>query len=614
MKVCDYCHTAIYCDKESALRAGSKSMDLPPSTRFKVGGHGKIKGTAFIVLGRLVYAHEKGTWNEWFIEMESGEIQWLTEDEGELFLEKPFKLREQVPSHEELKPGMRIPINDLVGVIEEIGTARCIGGEGQIPFQVEIGATYPYADGAGEDGSFSFGLEYDSATGVPSAYIGKILSIRAAESKPEAKAAPIARTGEVVRCTSCGEPYEGRRVETTEMVVCEACGAGLKLDEAETRVVGQNVGDRPPFTFSVGWPLNIEKSGYEVMGRLYYVETEEGREYGSFEYVLYHPDKGYLWLSEENGHFTVSRPMHRRVAVPPIPIRKMKVLVDNQPFQIFETGQLVLRWVDGALPWTAVVGEKTQYTHLIKPPQYVDREVTEQEMELFLGRYVSQEEIRSAAPESVRLPTPRGVYSCQPYVPSDALKGVGWLGGAFLVLNLLLLISGFLLNRGTVILHEDMTSEQYSREFLTQPFSVDKNGAVFRLQGSAPVNNSWLAMDFAVVNADEQVVSQLEADLSYYHGQDSDGSWSEGATKFTRYFRIDKAGTYRLLVYGQGGSGEQGKSGNEPVTIRVSKDVTIPWYFFIPIVLSLLVMFMQTMARWSFEKRRWASVEEDSDE
>ena len=89
MKVCEFCRTTMYRDKESALRAGEKSLDLPPSSRFKVGSTGKLNKKPFMVLGRLAYAHEHGTWSEWFIETEDGSIKWLSEDEGELFLEQP---------------------------------------------------------------------------------------------------------------------------------------------------------------------------------------------------------------------------------------------------------------------------------------------------------------------------------------------------------------------------------------------------------------------------------------------------------------------------------------------------------------------------------------------
>jgi hypothetical protein len=609
MKICDFCKTAIYWDKSSALRAGNKSLDLPESPRFKVGATGKIKGRRFTVLGRLTYAHEHGTWNEWFIELGGGDIRWLAEDEGELFLEKPLQLASPVPAYADLLAGMQIKLNDRVGVIEELGQARCIGGEGQIPFVVEIGETYPYADGAAADGSFVFGLEYDAQSGAPTAFIGQVVSLEETKREAGPREEPVGRTAQVIRCTSCGKPYEGSLVETTEMIVCQACGTALKLDKAELVIVGKNKGKAPMFTLTVGTPITLEKISYEVMGRLYYVEYSEGRQYPSYEYVLYNPEKGYLWLSEENGHFTISRPFHLRVSVP---VRKARrtVSVGQERFQFYEEGILTLRWVDGALPWTAEVGEKTQYLHVIKPPEYVDQETTRKEVEMFRGRYLSREELAAGLPKGTMLPVPSGVYSCQPYVPSDWLKGWAAIGLAFLVLNVFLLVYCAMKDRQTAVLQERVTSEQYSQEYLSKPFQVSNGGAVLHLAGSAPLNNSWLAVDFGLVDADDQVVKEFWNEASYYHGRDSEGAWSEGGTSFDAYFKVDNDGFYRLLVHATGGSDYQRPSRNEPLSLTLYKGATLPSYFAWPIILSGLVALLGPVYRMYFEARRWAPVME----
>ncbi|MFH1113778.1 MAG: DUF4178 domain-containing protein [Pseudomonadota bacterium] len=614
MRICDYCKTAMYWDKESALRAGNKSMDLPPSTRFKVGAKGKLGGKPFTVLGRLSYAHGKGTWDEWFIETEDGTIKWLTEDEGELFVEEQVTLTSPVPPHQEMQPGMKIGLNDQVGVVEEIGEARCIGGEGQIPFKVEIGETYPYVDGAAVDGSFSFGLEYDTDTGTPTAFIGKILAAKDATSRPGDRQAAEAKTTEVIRCTSCGKPYEGPRLESTEMVVCSACGAGLELDEAETRVVGKNVGQRPRFSFEVGTPLTLEGTTYEVMGRLCSVERDEGVEYRSLEYVLYQQDSGYLWLSEEDGHFTISRPVHKRFPVPRFTSAKMKVRVGNETFRAYETGETTLRWVDGALPWTASVGETTRYIHLVKPPEYIDQELTGKEVELFRGRYVDHDEMRKAAPEKVKLPEPRGVYSCQPYMASPWVRGMGKIGIVFLVLNALLFFYSFVVEKNTVVLREQVTADQYKEEYLTKPFEVTRDGTILGVKGSAPLNNSWIAIDYAVVNTDEEVISEFYDEASYYHGRDSEGDWTEGSKFFAAYFKVGKAGTYKLLVHATGGTGVTGGGRGEPITFTVSAGNTISWYFVIPMVFAALTAMAGIASRMTFEARRWAPVMESDDD
>lgn len=613
MKVCDYCKTAIYWDKDSALRAGRKSMDLPRSSRFRVGATGKVRGTAFTVLGRLAYAHESGTWNEWFIELGNGEIKWLSEDEGELFLEEPLILSAPVPPFQELQPGTRVFLNDKIGVVEELGTARCLGGEGQIPFVVEIGETYAYADGSGVEGDFSFGLEYDTRTGQPTAFIGRILSVKDSGARPEDKEAPSAKTAQAIRCPSCGKPYEGPRLETTEMVVCAACGAGLELDEAETRVIGKNTGNRPRFTFRIGTPITLENVRYEVMGRLFYEELDDGP-YSYAEYVLYSPGAGYLWLSEEKGHFTVSRPTHVSFSAPPVPVPKMKVKVGTELFQFYEGGEVTLRWVDGALPWTATVGEKTRYKHCIRPPDYVDQEITGTEVELFRGRHVGRREMETAIPKGLELPAPHGIHSCQPYERPGWMTGLSPIAGIFLVVNVMLLVYSLAVETGTVLLEEKITAQQYAQEHLTSPFTVQNDRTILRVAGKSPLKNSWLALDFAVVNRDQEVVSEFYDEASYYHGVDSEGSWTEGSGSFGTYFWIKKAGTYQLLVHATGGSGSGGPPRNEPVDIAVSAGHTITWYFWIPILLSGIVASLSPVHKHLFEARRWLPVLGDKDD
>jgi hypothetical protein len=44
----------------------------------------------------------------------------------------------------------------------------------------------------------------------------------------------------------------------------------------------------------------------------------------------------------------------------------------------------------------------------------------------------------------------------------------------------------------------------------------------------APVSNSWLYLDGALINEETGAVDEFDVEVSYYSGSDSDGSWSEG--------------------------------------------------------------------------------------
>lgn len=614
MRICDYCRTAMYWDKESVLRAGRQSVDLPPSTRFRIGASGKLKGQTIRILGRLCYAHENGTWSEWFVETHDGNIMWLTEDEGELFLESPVDLTSPAPPFDQLTLGMLLTLNDKVGVVEELGTARCTGGEGQIPFAVEIGETYPYADGSTPDGKTSFGLEYDAEGLNPKAFVGRILEIKQDRTKREDRGAPVEKQGEIIRCASCGKPYEGPRVTTTTMVVCESCGSALELDEAETKVVGKNTGRPPIFTFRIGLPITIENVRYEVMGRLMYVELDAGIPDTSVDYVLYNPENGYVWLSEYRGHYTFARVFHGRIETPPIPLPRYKVHVGGEVFQIYESGEVTLKWVDGAIPWRAAVGETSKYIHMIKPPEFVDVETTGSERELFRGRYLTREELAAAIPDEVDIPEPRGIYSCQPYEPSPWIQGLGKIAGIFAAINLVLFLFGLMSDKNTVALQENISADQYGQEYMTGPFQVARAGTICCVHGNAALNNSWLGVDFAVVNAEDSVVSEFSGDASFYAGRDSDGSWTEGSRSFDSPFKIQKAGTYRLLLRGQGGTGYNGPAGKEPLQIRVTTGNTLYWYFMFPLGVCLFLALLGPLLRFVFESRRWAAVSKGSND
>lgn len=221
---------------------------------------------------------------------------------------------------------------------------------------------------------------------------------------------------------------------------------------------------------------------------------------------------------------------------------------------------------------------------------------------------MGHEELQAALPEEMELPHASGVYSCQPYVGSGWTAGTWKIGAAFLILNILLLFYSLAADKKTPLLKETVTSTQYSQEHLTKPFELTKSGNILELQGSAPLSNSWLAVDFAVVDAEDRVISQQWGETSYYHGSDSEGYWSEGSNSFGSYFRVEKSGTYRLLVYGQGGSGDRGPSRNEPLNINLTGDRTISWYFVIPLLIGAVVAVLEPIGKAIFEARRWSPV------
>jgi hypothetical protein len=173
MIVCEYCSTAIYWDEERIEAAGKQSVLPEGSSRLFRGATGRFHQKRFLVVGRVRYSFGRGFWDEWYLAMDDGAMQWLTEDNHELAVQRRVSYDDPRPgSH--YRPGDWITVGETRFVVQEVGQAECIGVEGELPKQIVTGETYAYVDASSPDGRSTLGLEFDE-DGAPTAFMGKWL-------------------------------------------------------------------------------------------------------------------------------------------------------------------------------------------------------------------------------------------------------------------------------------------------------------------------------------------------------------------------------------------------------------------------------------------------------
>lgn len=203
--------------------------------------------------------------------------------------------------------------------------------------------------------------------------------------------------GKRITCPNCNAPLKVSGDREVQTQVCEYCGAQNDLTGTEVKVLGINpeIYDSA-FSFEVGQAGTFHGKRYEVCGRMFY-EDEAGWSYQAREYLLYNPDEGYLWLTEENGHFILNRPTQQ--APPYDPFRmvpKQWVTIGSSKFQFHEWGTSQLVYVDGALPWQAATGDTIHFADFVAPPQMYGVVESEGQVEYFLGWYIPPEDVYSA--------------------------------------------------------------------------------------------------------------------------------------------------------------------------------------------------------------------------
>jgi hypothetical protein len=236
------------------------------------------------------------------------------------------------------------------------------------------------------------------------------------------------------------------------------------------------------------------------------------------------------------------------------------------------------------------------------------------EIEYFQGQYFTPQQIRAAFHLKEHLPRPTGVHPAQPFVRRSTAKALMIIGFLFALVNLILLL-GSVAQEGRPIFTQKFTSQDYQAETMSRPFTVGPHdGTIMAMAMQAPLNNSWLAFEVGLVDDQDRVVEEMEGDIAYYHGVEDGESWSEGSRSNTRYFKAPPAGTYRLILKGNCGSGETGPCRGELLTITLSQGATLSRYFLMVFIFSALFPFYETMRKYVFEARRWAPVTESDDD
>lgn len=671
--VCESCDSSVVVDARALRVAGKMATLTPPSGRLYLGASGSLGKRQFRVVGRVRYGYGSGYWDEWFLSLDDGTVSWISEDEDDLVLESCTQHPAPPFSYDSLAPGEKISLGGAMFSVTEKDVATCEGGAGQLPFMVVPGEQVPFVDLTGDE--LTGTIEFDD-DGVK-VFVGKAIrpdSLQLDRTRQEAGVGPewsaerapgvggkarivkgaAGAAGMVkIKCTSCGAPQEApaegatthacqycgdeidllaRQVdcpscqavipvkarEAANCVVCPKCRGQLDISRDQPSLIATLAKGRgPPTCLKLGALGELRGVKYEVVGRIHLVERDAWGSYAADEFFLRPLGDGEpRWLVHEDGHWTLGHEV--KAASLPDPRRvfqKMTFSHGDQTYQVYEIGEGMVHteYVEGELPWVAQVGDRCKYVDCIAPPKMLSAEWTQTELEWFEAEYVEVAEVEEAF--GISAPPTEGVYCCQPYVESAFGSELPVIFTFFSLLMLFMTFSAF--SSGAKIFQTSVPlAEIDGKEFLTEEFEV-KGPTIVQVSADSRVDNSWLYAQFALVDEEERAVVEGDVECSYYHGYSGGESWSEGSQDDYSVFTVDVPGKYRVLLFGQGGTGNFSKGmrhSDGPLRIEVYQDVQLARYYLILFFLSFPVAIFLWTGPARFEARRWAPVTESDDD
>lgn len=598
--MCTYCRSLLV-RRDLNLETLGVMAELPPDTSvIQLGTQGKFKGVSFLVVGRLRMAWEDGLWNEWYIVFGDNRDGWLAEFQGtyavSLDLRRPSL---KIPDRNSIGIGQKIGwSDDAVYEVQDIRQVTCTASEGELPFASPAGRRFVSVDLTGPDHAFacldysdegSF-LYFGETVEFDELYFSNLKEIDA-ENGADGKTRKAAVT---FSCTACKGSVEVRAAGSTLAVVCGSCGSVLDAADPNHRILSEaklKIKEEP--LIPLGSRGRIKGDTFEVIG--FMKRFDPCGEYWS-EYLLFHPYRGFRWLTEFNGHWNFVNTTRQKPE-----IFRDEAACFGKKYKLFYKGSAKVVYVLGEFYWRVKVGDRVEFDDYINPPEILSCEKDKNEITWSVGEYLQPEEIGEAFGISASLPARTGVASNQPSPVADRFKAVGWwwLGFAAVLLFIQIVTAGLAADEEVLTVNEKVTP---GLPWVSPSFRLEESGNLAYSLNVPEVDNDWFGADIDLINEDTGKIYEQEIGVEYYHGYEGGESWSEGSHHARKFLSAIPPGRYHLVADFAAGSPFR----DYTAKLTVRRDVPIISNFGVMLLAVSAYPLFVFLRKRAFEKNRWS--------
>jgi len=143
MVACAYCESTVLLEDDALRSAGEKGVMAEEPSLFVLGRPITYRRESFLPVGQARFSYGAGWWDEFWAVNGAGDGVWVSVDEGEIAVERPYEPGVTL-SPARLKMGARVSLNGETFTVTEADRATCLALRGEFPEALHVGQTYDY--------------------------------------------------------------------------------------------------------------------------------------------------------------------------------------------------------------------------------------------------------------------------------------------------------------------------------------------------------------------------------------------------------------------------------------------------------------------------------------
>ncbi|PWS28381.1 hypothetical protein DHW03_00545 [Pedobacter yonginense] len=413
---------------------------------------------------------------------------------------------------------------------------------------------------------------------------------------------------ETIDCAVCKQTITLLDPSKSEYVVCGSCFSYLHIIANNySRLNRQLVKPEQKPVLKIGSTATFHNVNFKLIA--YLEKKEAGSDYCWREYILTSKDRGYITLSEFDGHWNLIGGKDFLIDYEEPTVQAPSVYYKNIEYRLFNKYTPIVTAMVGEVDWD-VVNEKIKAQEYIAPPFMVVAETSAnyRNKDYYIGEYLEPKAIADAFGIDEIILTERiGIGANQPSIAYDRFKSALQITAIAIVLVLIIhLLIGLvkpekeLLNNDFLISHDERQDVNDYKSFITPSFTIDDESSNVAFEIATTVDNNWLETTIVLVNEKDNRTWEVSKSIEYYHGYEGGEGWSEGSTRESLLLSDIPKGTYHLNVYPSSGD-----INSNNLYIKATANVTMWRNTLITILLLCLYPAVCWYMMRNFEKRRW---------